>query len=143
MREKNAWHKKINNAFRNYHKAFCKTLFFIQVFPFFDFLICSSYILFLWISTDVKKKRRIKTASLYSVTCKLKWVAFRQTWTFFPHTVPRHCIFLWNLKCKATCKRMLFLKQCVFMKHTWQEKTKLVRGDRLYSAFISPCLLDN
>lgn len=109
--------QKINNALKNYHKAFCKILsfkFFLSLT-----LICSIYIIFLWILTDVKENK-MKTALLYSVTCKLKCTGFMQTWTFYSHTVPRYCIILWHFrKCKATCKRVFFLKQCVLLKkHT-------------------------
>lgn len=64
-----------------------------------------------------------------------------QTWTSFPHTVPRYCIFLWHFrKCKATCERMLFLKRCMILKHTWaREKDKgggRERISRSYRALV-------
>lgn len=122
--------KKINNAFKNYHKAFCE-IHFIQVFFFPLSAICSIYIIFLWILSDVKENK-IKTALLCLVTCKLKCTGYMQTWTSFPHTVPRYCIFLWHFrKCKATCERMLFLKRCMILKHTWaREKEKKEEGGR-------------
>lgn len=44
--------------------------------------ICSIYIIFLWILSDVKENT-IKIALLCFVTCKLKCTGFMQTWTFF------------------------------------------------------------
>lgn len=94
-------------------------------FKFFFFplsAICSIYIIFLRILSDVKENK-IKTALLCLVTCKLKCTGYMQTWTSFPHTVPRYCIFLWHFrKCKAACEGMLFLKQCMILKHTWARK---------------------
>lgn len=127
--------QKINNAFKNYHKAFCK-IHFIQVF-FSLSAICSIYIIFLWILSDVKEN---KTALLCLVTCKLKCTGCMQTWTFFPHTVPRYCIFSWHFrKCKATCIRVFFLKQCIILKHTLareKERERRERISRLYSALV-------
>lgn len=77
---------------------------------------------------------------MYLVTCKLKCTGFMQTWTFFPHTVPRYCIFLWHfMKYKATCIRMFFLKQCIILKHTLareKERERRERISRLYSALV-------
>lgn len=47
--------QKINNAFKKYHKAFGK-IHFIQVF-FPLSTICSIYIIFLWILSDIKEKK--------------------------------------------------------------------------------------
>lgn len=131
--------QKINNASKNYHKAFCE-IHFIQVFSL--SAICSIYIILLWILSDVKENK-IKTALLCLVTCKLKCTGFMQTWTFFPHTVPRYCIFLWHFReHKATCERMLFLKRCIILKHTWAREEEREKGERRerinwsYSAFI-------
>lgn len=59
---------------------------------------------------------------------------------FFPHTVPRYCVFLWHYrKCKATCKRVFALKRCVILKHTWargEKGERRQRVSRLYSAFV-------
>lgn len=108
-------------------------------------LICSIYIIFLWILTDVKENK-MKTALLYSVTCKLKCTGFMQTWTFYSHTVPRYCIILWHFrKCKATCKRVFFLKQCVLLKHTLarEKERNIEKGEgKQIVQCISPCLLD-
>lgn len=64
-----------------------------------------------------------------------------QTWTFFPHTVPRYCIFLWHFrKCKATCKRMFSVKRCIILKHTLARekgRERRERISRLYSALVS------
>lgn len=84
--------------------------------------------------------RENKTALLCLVTCKLKCTGFMQTWTFFPHTVPRYCIFLWHFrKCKATYTRMFFLKPCIILKHTLareKERERRERISRLYSALV-------
>ena len=126
-----------------YHKAFGK-IHFIQVCFFSLSTICSIYIIFLWILSDVKEKK-IKTALLCLVTCKLKYTGFMQTWTFSSPYSTQILYFLTQYfrKCKATYKRVFFLKQWIILKHTLaraEKKERRERRSRLCST--SPCLLE-
>lgn len=51
---------------------------------------------------------------------------------FSPYSTQVLHFLIWHFrKCKATCERMLFLKRCMILKHTWaREKEKKEEGGR-------------
>lgn len=127
-------------------KLSVKSISFKFFFPYLQFVLSTLFSCeFL---SDVKENK-IKRALLCLVTCKLKCTGYMQTWTSFPHTVPRYCIFLWHFrKCKATCERMLFLSGVWYWSTLGQERRRKRRRrrkgeDQQIVQCISPCLLDS